>query len=151
MSGQFPILVVVIPLIFGVMTPLLGWWRRDLCQPFAVAALGLAGVSATAILLRVMASGPVHYYLGNWIPPWGIEFVIDPLNALMLVVVTLTAFLVAVYSRQSIRQELPGRTVYFYAVYLLQVTGFLGIVVTGDLFNLYVFLEITSLTGYANR
>jgi multicomponent Na+:H+ antiporter subunit D len=119
MSDQFPILIVVIPLFFGLTTPLLGGWRRDLCQPWVVLALGLAGLSAAGILFRVITSGPVHYYLGSWMPPWGIEFVIDPLNALMLVAVTLIAFLVAVYSRQSIRRELPGRTVYFYTVYLL--------------------------------
>ena len=46
-------------------------------------------------------------------------------------------------------KELPEKKVYFYTVFLLQVAGFLGIVITGDLFNLYVFLEIASLAGYA--
>ena len=68
---------------------------------------------------------------------------------MMLVLVSGTAFLVAIYSKRSIEQELPEQTVYFYTLFLLQVTGFLGIVITGDVFNLYVFLEIASLAGYA--
>jgi multicomponent Na+:H+ antiporter subunit D len=82
-------------------------------------------------------------------PPWGIEYVIDYLNAPMPVLVSVIALLVAIYSRRSIEQEIPDKTVYFYTIFLLQVTGFLGISVTGDMFNLYVFLEIASLTGYA--
>jgi multicomponent Na+:H+ antiporter subunit D len=48
-----------------------------------------------------------------------------------------------------VEKEFPEKTVYFCCLYLLQVTGLLGIVVTGDVFNLYVFLEIASLAGYA--
>jgi multicomponent Na+:H+ antiporter subunit D len=97
----------------------------------------------------VINGGIIHYYLGSWIPPWGIEYVIDHLNALMVMIISVAALLVAVYSKKSLQQEIPGRIVYFYTIFLLQVVGFLGIVITGDMFNLYVFLEITSLTGYA--
>lgn len=96
-----------------------------------------------------MRSGTIHYRLGGWPPPFGIEYVVDHLNAMMLVIVAVISLLVAVYSKQSVEKELPGRALYFYTVFLLQVAGFLGIVITGDLFNLYVFLEIASLAGYA--
>jgi multicomponent Na+:H+ antiporter subunit D len=96
-----------------------------------------------------MHEGVIHYYLGSWHPPWGIEYVIDHLNAMMLVLIAGASLLVAVYSRKSIERELPDQSVYFYTVFLLQVTGFLGIVITGDVFNLFVFLEIASLSGYA--
>ncbi|GAG01002.1 unnamed protein product, partial [marine sediment metagenome] len=55
----------------------------------------------------------------------------------------------AIYSKKSVEQELPDKIVFFYAVYLLLVTGLLGITATGDMFNLYVFLEIASLAAYA--
>ena len=82
-------------------------------------------------------------------PPWGIEYVVDHLNAFALVIVSSVSLITVVYSKRSVEQELPDKIVYFYTIFLLQVTGFLGIVVTGDMFNLYVFLEIASLTGYA--
>lgn len=111
--------------------------------------LAASAVCAVITLGRVIKEGVIHYYLGNWSPPWGIEYVIDHLNAMMLVLVSVTALIVAIYSKKSVEQELPDKVVYFYTIFLLQVTGFLGIVITGDAFNLYVFLEIASLAGYA--
>jgi multicomponent Na+:H+ antiporter subunit D len=96
-----------------------------------------------------MESGTIHYRLGSWAPPFGIEYVVDHLNAMMLVLISTIALVVAIYSKRSVEKELPEKAVYFYTLFLLQVTGFLGIVITGDLFNLYVFLEIAALSGYA--
>jgi multicomponent Na+:H+ antiporter subunit D len=146
---QTPVLIVIIPLMAALVTPLLGWIKKDICYPWVILALLVSVVSAATVLNTVIHEGVIHYHLGNWLPPWGIEYVIDHLNAMMLVLVSGTAFLVAIYSRRSIEQELPEQTVYFYTLFLLQVTGFLGIVITGDVFNLYVFLEIASLAGYA--
>lgn len=149
MIAQTPILIVVIPLIFSLLCPLIGLWRKGLSYAWAVFALALCVVASIDTLFVVMDSGTIHYRLGGWAPPFGIEYVVDHLNAMMLVVVTVISLVVAIYSRESVEQELPGRVVYFYTVFLLQVTGFLGIVITGDLFNLFVFLEIGSLAGYA--
>jgi len=149
MIDQLPVFIIVIPLIFAFITPLLGWWKEKLCYPWVLLSLSLCMLCSVFVLNRVINTGTIHYYLGSWTPPWGIEYVIDHLNALMLVIISVTALLVAVYSKKSLEQEIPGRIVYFYTIFLLQVVGFLGIVITGDMFNLYVFLEITSLTGYA--
>ncbi len=149
MIDQAPILTIVIPLMFAFVTPLIGWWKKDLCYPWVILALILSAFFSVITLNTVIKTGIVHYHLGGWLPPWGIEYVIDYLNAPMPVLVSVIALLVAIYSRMSIEQEIPDKTIYFYTVFLLQVTGFLGIVVTGDLFNLFVFLEIASLTGYA--
>ena len=149
MTDQFPVLIIIIPLLSAVITPVLGWWKENLCYPWVILSLALCLLCSIFVLDRVIDTGVIHYYLGNWLPPWGIEYVIDHLNALMLVIISTTALIVAVYSKRNIAQEIDGSIVYFYTVFLLQVTGFLGIVITGDMFNLYVFLEITSLTGYA--
>ncbi|MBN2282697.1 MAG: monovalent cation/H+ antiporter subunit D family protein [Deltaproteobacteria bacterium] len=148
-SEQATILVVIIPLMSALITPLVGWVKRELCYPWAMFALFLSTVCSCIVLHTVITTGPVHYYLGSWLPPWGIEYVVDHLNAMMLVLVSGTAFLVSLYSLRSVELELPDRFVMFYTLFLLQVTGFLGIVITGDVFNLYVFLEIASLAGYA--
>lgn len=144
-----PILVVVIPLIAAFLCPLIGLWRRGLCYFWVVLALSLSAIASVDTLLAVIGGGTIHYYLGSWIPPFGIEYVVDHLNAMMLVIISVISLTVAIYSKRSVEQELPEKVVYFYTVFLLQVTGFLGIVITGDLFNLYVFLEIASLAGYA--
>jgi multicomponent Na+:H+ antiporter subunit D len=149
MIDQAPILIIIFPLMFAFITPLLGWLRQKLCYPWVLLALSLSTVCSLITLGRVLSTGTIRYRLGSWIPPWGIEYVVDHLNALMLVIVTVIGLVVAIYSKRSVEREIPGKIVYFYTIFLLQITGFLGIVVTGDMFNLYVFLEIASLSGYA--
>jgi len=149
MIPQSPVLVVVIPLIFSFLNLLFGWWKKGFCYPITLVALSLSFLASLHTLNTVITSGTIHYYLGGWHPPWGIEYVVDHLNAFVLVIVSFIALMVAIYSKKSVEQELPEKIVYFYCLFLLQVTGFLGIVITGDMFNLYVFLEIASLAGYA--
>jgi len=149
MISQSPVLVVVIPLIFSFLNLLFGWWKKGFCYPITLVALSLSFLASLHTLNTVITSGTIHYYLGGWHPPWGIEYVVDHLNAFVLVIVSFIALMVAIYSKKSVEQELPEKIVYFYCLFLLQVTGFLGIVITGDMFNLYVFLEIASLAGYA--
>jgi multicomponent Na+:H+ antiporter subunit D len=148
-SSPFPVLIVVIPLISAFFIPLIGWWRKNLCYPLVIIALFLCTLSSFVTLNTVIHTGTIRYYLGGWEPPWGIEYVVDHLNAFVLVIVSFIAFMVAIYSKRSVEQELPEKIVYFYCIFLLLVTGLLGIVVTGDMFNLYVFLEIASLAAYA--
>ncbi len=146
---QLPALIVVLPLISSFIIPLMGWWRRDASFVIALAAIAGSFVCSLGILATVLHQGTIHYRLGGWEPPWGIEYVIDHLNAYMAVLVSGISLLVTIYSRKSVEKELPERFVHFYCIFLLLATGLLGIVVTGDMFNLYVFLEIASITAYA--
>jgi multicomponent Na+:H+ antiporter subunit D len=148
-TSPFPILIIVVPFISAFLVPIIGWWRKGLCYPLVIAALSLSALSCMVTLQMVMEQGTIHYYLGNWDPPWGIEYVIDHLNAFVAIIVSGISLIIAISSKRSVEQELPKKIVYFYCLFLLQVTGLLGIVVTGDMFNLYVFLEIASLAGYA--
>jgi len=149
MITQAPVLIVVIPLLAAFFCPLIGLWRKGLCYSWVVITLLLCVLASIDTLFAVIRNGTIHYHLGGWLPPFGIEYVIDHLNAMMLIVVSIISLTVAIYSKPTVERELPKKVVYFYTVFLLQVTGFLGIVITGDLFNLYVFLEIASLAGYA--
>jgi multicomponent Na+:H+ antiporter subunit D len=145
----FPIIVVFFPLLFAFLIPVLGWWKKSLCYPLAMIAVSISFFSSLFVANRVLRYGPLHYYLGGWEPPWGIEFSIDHLNAFMVVLVTSLSFLVVIYAKRSVEKELLGKEIPFYSLFLLLFTGLLGIVSTGDMFNLYVFLEIASLSCYA--
>jgi multicomponent Na+:H+ antiporter subunit D len=104
---------------------------------------------ALALLARVLETGTILYALGNWPAPWGIEYRIDLANAFMLVIVTLVGSAVMPYARASIAAEIPEERIYlFYCMYLLNLAGLLGMAITGDVFNLFVFLEISSLSSY---
>jgi multicomponent Na+:H+ antiporter subunit D len=149
MIEQAPVLIIIVPLLASLLNLIIGLWRKGLCYPLVVASLGACVLSSFAVMDTVISSGALQYRLGGWAPPWGIEYAIDHLNAFIAVIVSSISLVVAVYSKKSIEQELPDKIVTFYTIFLLLVTGLLGIVVTGDVFNLYVFLEIASLAGYA--
>jgi len=102
-----------------------------------------------ALLMQVMAEGVIVYELGGWAAPWGIEYRIDKLNAFVLVIVTAIGAVVMPYAKRTVDAEIPMSRVYlFYTMLLLCETGLLGIAITGDAFNLFVFLEISSLSSY---
>ena len=149
MAEQFAALVIVVPLIASLFVPLIGWWKKELCYPWVVAVLVVPLISSLGVLNTVMTTGKFSYRLGGWAPPWGIEYMLDHLSAFVLVIVSFISLIVAIYAKKSVEDELPEKTVPFYTLFLLLVTGLLGIVITGDVFNLFVFLEISALSCYA--
>lgn len=149
MRNHAPILIIIVPLIASFINIVLGLLKKNLCYPLVIATLALCTFSSLVTMNTVIDTGTIHYRLGGWAPPWGIEYVLDHLNSFVAVIVSFISLIIAIYSKRSVEQELPEKIVYFYTIYLLLITGLLGIVVTGDVFNLYVFLEIASLAGYA--
>lgn len=147
-ASHLPILQVVVPLISA---PVCVVFRHHRIAWFtAVAVSWLALIIAAALLSRVLADGAISYEIGNWAVPWGIEYRVDVLNAFVLVLVSGISAMVTSYARQSIEREIGEDKIdLFYTAYLLNLTGLLGITVTGDAFNVFVFLEISSLSSYA--
>jgi multicomponent Na+:H+ antiporter subunit D len=87
------------------------------------------------------------YRMGNWPPPWGIVLVSDGLSTLLLLTISVIAFLAIVFSIQYMDRYTAKAK--YYALFMLLVGGMNGVVLTGDLFNLFVFLEIASIASYA--
>jgi len=148
-AEQAPVLLVIIPLLSALLVNMVGLINRRYCLPVAVAGI-LGSLTASVItLIRVMENGVISYRLGGWPPPFGIEYVIDHLNGLVLVTISFVSLLAVIFSKESVKKELPEKIPQFYTLFVLLVTGLLGMTVTGDAFNLYVLLEISALTGYA--
>jgi multicomponent Na+:H+ antiporter subunit D len=147
MTSHFPILLVVAPLIAA---PLMVILRSGIAAWLLAAAVSWAALAiAAALFLEVAGGGFVSYWIGSWPPPYGIEYRIDIVNAFLAVLVSLIASVVIVYSKTSVDAEIPRERHYlFYTMYALCLAGLLGITVTGDAFNLFVFLEISSLSSY---
>ncbi|MBX6322377.1 MAG: monovalent cation/H+ antiporter subunit D family protein [Rhodospirillaceae bacterium] len=147
MAPHLPVLQVVIPLLAAPACVLLR--RAALCWALAAAVAATALAVSLLLLLRTLEAGTVSYALGGWAAPWGIEYRVDPLNAFVLAVVSAVFAVVTGFVRQSAAKEIdPQRLYLFYAMLLLCFTAALGIVVTGDAFNVFVFLEISSLSSY---
>ena len=148
MSAHLPVLQVLLPLLAAPLCVLL----RAPTAAWAAYALASAGACWISLQLAVdvLAGGPIHYELGGWAPPFGIEYVIDAASATLLVLVSGIALLTALYARQIVPQEIERPRIYlFYTCACLLLAGLLGIVATADAFNVFVFLEISSLSGYA--
>jgi multicomponent Na+:H+ antiporter subunit D len=150
-AEHFPALIIVTPLLLSFGVNIVGLWKRRLCFPIVLGALAACLICAIGILAMVIQRGePIHYFFGGWDPPWGIEYTIDYLNALVLVSVAVISLLVTIYAKRAIEQEIPDtKHPQFYTLLLLHVTGLFGITATGDMFNLYVLLEIASFSAYA--
>ena len=148
MTAHLPVLQVIIPLLAA---PLCALARRGrIAWGIALATSWTTFWIAIQLLARVRSEGPISYALGGWPAPIGIEYRIDLVSAFVLVIVTGIGAVVTPYALKSVEREIEAAKIpLFYAAFVLCLTGLLGITVTGDVFNVFVFLEISSLSAYA--
>jgi len=144
---HLPILVVLVPFLAAPLIVLIG--SRRLAWPIAFFASLASFFIAIKLLLQVHSGGVISYHIGGWAPPLGIEYRIDAANAIVLLLITAIGTIVLPYAVQSIKKEIAQKHhTLFYTAYLLCLTGLLGMVATGDAFNVFVFLEVSSLSTY---
>jgi len=140
-------LQVVVPLFGAPLCTLIGRGAR--AWAFSLLVTWAAFALAIALMVEVTESGPISYMMGDWPAPWGIEYRVDFLNAFVVLFVTGVAAAVIPFAYHSVAAEIPAdRHRLFYTAYLLTLAGLLGMAVTGDAFNAFVFMEISSLSGY---
>ena len=149
MSDHLPTLVFLIPFVTAICMPLVGLSNPGRCRPVTLTALGAMFLVSMASLWRILGQGEIRYAFSGWAPPIGIEWVADEIAGIMAVFLSALAFLSVLYTPRDVSTELGGRTVPYHAILLTLVTGLTGIVYAGDLFNLFVFLEVAALSGYA--
>ncbi|MFH1772386.1 MAG: monovalent cation/H+ antiporter subunit D family protein [Candidatus Omnitrophota bacterium] len=138
---------VAIPLFAAFLISLLGKKVKGIADAAGnIAALSLFVCSLFAAFFSSLES-PLIYKIGGWIPPYGISFVLDSLSAFMLIVINLVALLVSIFSVDYMKKFTSKWK--FYTLFMLMLAGMNGVVITGDLFNLFVFLEIASIASYA--
>ncbi len=148
MLSHLAVLQVVVPLLAAPTCLILE--RARAAWLFACLACLLSLGISIALFMQVQASGPISYALGGWEAPWGIEYRIDALSSFVLLLINLVAAAVIIGANSSLTAELPEpRHSPFYVLFLLCFAGLQGIVATGDAFNVFVFLEISSLATYA--
>ena len=141
------LLLVVIPLLAAPAIAILPGSRAPwLCT---LAITWLCFLLSIWQLSVVIDGYIISCELGGWSPPWGIEYRIDVLNALVALIVAGIGAITLPFALRSIEKEVPRRQLsLLYTAFLLCFTVLLGITQTGDIFNLFVFLEISSLASY---
>jgi multicomponent Na+:H+ antiporter subunit D len=147
LAPHLPALQVVVPMLVAAVVILLR--PRGLAWMACTAASAMAFAIAIQLTHTVLANGPVTYLMGSWPAPYGIELRVDALSALMLLVVNGASVVTLIAGRQSLDAQIEeNRQPYFFAAWLLALAGLAGIVVAADAFNIFVFMEISSLASY---
>lgn len=142
--------MIIAPLLlFTFITTILGVWRLTWAYIAAIIGMVISLVAAGIGLFRVLNEGTQRHFLGGWAPPIGIEYVLDHLSAFMAVIIVFIGLIALIYPPLAGLYTSPRKGVPIYGLLMLLITGLVGVVITGDLFNLFVFLEIYSLASYA--
>jgi multicomponent Na+:H+ antiporter subunit D len=145
--SQLPALQIVVPMLTAPIVMLLR--GSSLAWAGACAASVMAFAIAVALTLGVQEQGVISYAMGGWPAPFGIELRIDAFNALLLLITTGASSVALLSGRVSLAMDIaPDQQPLFYAAWLIALAGLSGIAVTGDAFNVFVFMEISSLAGY---
>jgi len=144
-----PVLLIAIPLLAAFLIPLLGMIWKELVRVIPGLVLAFMMISSISMLIYVTNNGTIIETLSGWEAPWGINLVFSPLTGFLTTIMTTMGFLVWLYSYRFKRNvDFEPAKKYFIFLMML-VAGAVGIVITGDIFNQFVFIEITGISAYA--
>ncbi|MDJ0812779.1 MAG: monovalent cation/H+ antiporter subunit D family protein [Woeseiaceae bacterium] len=147
LTPHLPALQVIVPMLMAPFVVLLR--ARSLPWAAATATSLLAFAIAIQLTMIVIGGTPMTYQMGSWAAPYGIELHVDALTALLLLLVTGASSVALIGGRESLAAIISeDREPLFFAAWLLALAGMAGIVVSGDAFNIFVFMEISSLASY---
>ncbi|MGQ9701167.1 MAG: complex I subunit 5 family protein [bacterium] len=140
-------LLIALPLLAAFLIPLLSKLWKPFAPiigniiPFVLFILALYGIAI------IQATPMVVYKFGNWPPPIGIVFGFDAFSAFMVLVISIVVFTGALFAINYLKHY-TGQWK-FWTLYMLITAGLMGISVTGDLFNMFVWIEISAIASYA--
>jgi proton-translocating NADH-quinone oxidoreductase chain M len=140
-----PVLMIALPLLAAFLIPIFNRFSKEIPKYIPVVILGMNLYESIMLLPKSMVK-PIIVVIAGWQPPLGINLTIGPLGNVLVLIISLVGFVVAIYNIKFVTEE-PAEK--YYMLFLLIITGATGVVLTGDLFNMFVFLEITSISAYA--
>ncbi|WP_297500590.1 proton-conducting transporter membrane subunit [Thermococcus sp.] len=147
MNVQYASLLIAIPLITAFFVPLMKGLGEKAIKTYVLIITAIQAGIATWVFEEVYTTGkPIIVMAGGWRPPVGIDLYIGPFAALFVLIVALVSFLMAVFNFRAVKVEPIDK---YAMLFLLLMLGATGMIATGDIFNLFVFMEITAITAYA--
>lgn len=149
MKSQLPALIFSVPLFAAISMPMISVWRPRWSRPIALAAAVAMSALAVLNLVLVVLQGETRYVFGGWAAPLGIEWVADAAAAAVATAIAVIATVCLAYEG-SVRLKASGsRVSLHYVLILVLLSGLTGVVFAGDLFNVFVFLEVATLATCA--
>lgn len=143
MDSTLPLFVIV-PIFSAIAILLVGKWdKRIFPRVWSIITMAFL----ISLIFFIWNKGTLLHFMGGWKPPYGIVLVEDPLSLLILLIINVVGFLVVFYSYSYVVQY--EDYLRFFSLFMFMIAGMNGVALSGDLFNLYVFLEIASIASYA--
>ncbi|MGI6308075.1 MAG: complex I subunit 5 family protein [Dethiobacteria bacterium] len=147
---NMPFFLVIGSLIGAFGMAFFARWKKEWCPYLTIISVGFSFILSCILAYRVAGGEIIHYYAGGWRPPWGIEMMIDELGAMMLLLLSGSFLLIAIYCVKAIPTEIPPSVSgWYYTCYLLTLSAMMGMVATNDFFNLFVMVEVTGIGACA--
>lgn len=149
--ARMPLFLILASLIPSFAMPVFARWKKEICAPLTIAVCGVVFALALYLGGNLVGNGAVIYHaVAGWEPPWGIEIAIEPVSALMAVLITGLYLMIALFSFRVLPKEINAESRgWFYVEFLLCMTAMLGLVITHDIFNMYVFIEVVGISACA--
>lgn len=151
-TANLPVFVVIIPLFVAFILPTFSR-RRKLVEGLVISTetLWLIGAGYLASMVLLQNGEPIIYNMGGWAAPWGIELKVDSLAAFFILVVTGISLPIALFSKNNLIEEIGSkeRATRFYVLLLLLGGALVGMALTNDLFNVFVLVEVATLSSCA--
>ncbi len=151
LSNNAAILIVLSLLFSAYLLPIFSRRRYEIVKVLAITALSVLLVGGIYLVQKVLTTGQFNYILGGWEPPWGLELTIDPLSTFFILAVGFISLPIALYALPNLSSELGGnqRGGWFLTLFILHIAALCGMAFSRDLFNLYVFIEVTTISAVA--
>jgi len=147
-SVHFPVYILLILLTTAVTIPLISNRFKNSLKEYIMAAFVVSWVLSFTTLNHVMKNGSYTYSFGNWSQKIGIQFLVDEFSSFMTLIILTVAFLVIIYSLKDMEHEIKDyQFSSYYTLIFLLLFSMIGLTVTNDMFNMYVFMEILSITS----
>ena len=144
-----PVHYIAVPLMAAFLIPLFAKISKELVRIVPGLVIGYLSVVSVILMTQVINTGqPIVEVIAGWNPPWGINLVFSAFTGFLVTLMTFMAFLIWIYSYRFKKiDDAPAQK--YFILFMMLVTGSIGIVLTGDIFNLFVFMEITAIAAYS--
>ncbi|MGE4284030.1 MAG: complex I subunit 5 family protein [Clostridia bacterium] len=143
---SFPLVIILVLFLSAILIPLI---KKDyIVKAISLISMGTSIILAAFTLFYVSQKGQFLYRIGHWDAPWGIEFYIGYIEAIMAVLFTVVCFLIIWYSVYVIHKDIKEHRISFYYLLInILIASLLGIIFSNDLFNSFVFIELSTLAS----
>ncbi len=144
-----PVHYIVAPLLAAFAIPLLTKIYKDAARVVPGIVLFYNVIVSFFLMKQVAEVGIINEIIAGWRPPWGINLVITPFTGFLAAMVSVLGFTIWLYGFRFKRTLKGGVVKYYEILQMMMIAGAIGVIITGDIFNMFVFIEIVGITAYS--